>query len=286
MMDNISNKKAEFSIKDTVPQTKIKTSGADKALIIVDGVEKGNDKKYLNSIEPSSIESISVLKGDQATKKYGSKGKEGVIEIITKTKEGFTEMKSEKIIVNEESIIANNMIIINGQIQDKEKLKGKTIQPKGTVRVYGPNNSEAIKLYGGLAKNGVLVFTDAVITDKSTVSKPDTIPKFDRIFTKVENEAQFPGGEVAWTKYITAFIRKNIDAIVNDNKSGTCRIRFIVDTEGNISATEALTMKGTILAKVSIDAIKDGPKWIPAKQNEHIVVSYREQPITFTMQPN
>ena len=41
-------------------------------------------KKDLN---PNEIESINVLKGEAAIKKYGDKGKDGVIEITTKKKE-------------------------------------------------------------------------------------------------------------------------------------------------------------------------------------------------------
>ena len=42
--------------------------------------------KKLDDIDPNSIESISVLKGESATKKYGKKGKDGVIEITLKKK--------------------------------------------------------------------------------------------------------------------------------------------------------------------------------------------------------
>ena len=48
---------------------------------------------------------------------------------------------------------------------------------------------------------------------------------------------------------------------------------------------KATTMQGTLLAKIGINAITKGPKWIPASQNGHIVASYRLQPITL-MNPN
>ena len=41
----------------------------------------------MHSIDPSSIESINVLKDGSAKEKYGKKGKNGVIEIITKKAE-------------------------------------------------------------------------------------------------------------------------------------------------------------------------------------------------------
>ena len=49
-------------------------------LYIVDGVETKNIK----GIDPNSIQSINVLKKEEETFKYGSKGKNGVILITTK----------------------------------------------------------------------------------------------------------------------------------------------------------------------------------------------------------
>ena len=54
-------------------------------LIVIDGRE--TNKKEMHSIDPSSIESINVLKDGSAKEKYGKKGKNGVIEIITKKAE-------------------------------------------------------------------------------------------------------------------------------------------------------------------------------------------------------
>ncbi len=118
---------------------------------------------------------------------------------------------------------------------------------------------------------------DSVTEDKTiTVSDDDE----DKVFTKTEIEAQFPGGNGAWTRYITQQIGKNLDQLsANDN--GTCMVRFIVDKEGNISDVQALTLSGTKLAKIAIDAVKKGPKWMPAWQNGRIVKAYRIQPVSF-----
>ncbi|MBD3749873.1 MAG: TonB family protein [Sphingobacteriales bacterium] len=59
-----------------------------KVLLIVDGKEiEGNFESFSKSVKPENFESINVLKGDNAIKKYGDKGKNGVIEITTKKKE-------------------------------------------------------------------------------------------------------------------------------------------------------------------------------------------------------
>ena len=86
-----------------------------------------------------------------------------------------------------------------------------------------------------------------------------------------------------WAKYIKKIIENNIDTLAEENKSGTCRIRFIVDTDGSVREVSALTMQGTKLAEISVEAIKKGPKWNPGNQNGHIVAAYKDQPITFTI---
>ena len=57
-------------------------SDGKKPLFFVNGKEIENGK--LEDINPNDIKSMSVLKGEKAIEKYGAKGKNGVIEIITK----------------------------------------------------------------------------------------------------------------------------------------------------------------------------------------------------------
>jgi TonB-dependent SusC/RagA subfamily outer membrane receptor len=57
------------------------TGKANQPLILVNGKESG---QTLNNIDPATIELVNVLKDETATKKYGEKGKNGVILITTK----------------------------------------------------------------------------------------------------------------------------------------------------------------------------------------------------------
>ena len=57
-------------------------SNKDEPLYLLEGKEITKEK--LGKINPDTIQSINVLKGDNAIKKFGSKGKNGVIEIILK----------------------------------------------------------------------------------------------------------------------------------------------------------------------------------------------------------
>ncbi len=59
------------------------SSGPLDLLIVVDGEVKENDFNT-DSIDHTNVESITVLKGDKAVKKYGQKAKKGVLEITMK----------------------------------------------------------------------------------------------------------------------------------------------------------------------------------------------------------
>jgi periplasmic protein TonB len=129
----------------------------------------------------------------------------------------------------------------------------------------------------------LLVFTCcsafAQPSDTTDNPQPDDI---NDIFTKVDVEASFPGGEMEWNRYIKKQIEKYIDELSRDRKSrGTCEVQFIVSKDGSLSYVEALTLKKSFLAKILIDAIKNGPKWNPASQNGRTVKAYRRQKVTF-----
>ncbi len=102
----------------------------------------------------------------------------------------------------------------------------------------------------------------------------------DNKFIPVEIEATLKGD---WNVYIKKEIEKNIEELTEAGESGTCLVKFIVSKDGSVSNVEAITMKGSKLAEVAVNAIRKGPKWIPARQNDREVNAYRQQPITFTI---
>ena len=103
----------------------------------------------------------------------------------------------------------------------------------------------------------------------------------DKVFTKVEIEASFPGGPGTWSRYITKEIQNHVDEFTKADY-GTCIVKFIVGIDGKVSEVEATSMKGTRLAKIAVYAIIHGPDWIPAQQNGRNVTAYRLQPVTLT----
>jgi TonB-dependent SusC/RagA subfamily outer membrane receptor len=59
---------------------KLTIDGEGRPLFIIDGKEA----KSLKNLNPNDIRSLTVLKDGSAEKKYGEKGKNGVVEITTK----------------------------------------------------------------------------------------------------------------------------------------------------------------------------------------------------------
>ena len=107
---------------------------------------------------------------------------------------------------------------------------------------------------------------------------------YDKVFTKVEKEAKFPGGPEAWRRFLERNLNANVAA--DDGAPAgnyTVRVQFIVDKEGNISNVSALDPPKTCpsCGPEAVKVIKRGPKWEAAVQNGRNVIYQAIQHITF-----
>ena len=152
----------------------------------------------------------------------------------------------------------------------------KSIAPEDIESINIIRDGTAVEKYGEKGRRGVIEIKTKARQAADSYGGGQNI-----IFQKVEVEASFPGGADAWVKYMNNTLNKNIDDLKKEGKSGTCLVQFIVNKDGSIREAEALTMKGTKFAETVINAVKNGPKWIPAMQNGKKVTSYRKQPVTF-----
>ncbi len=76
-----SESQSSAAVKKERVEHFIKITDSKDLLIIIDGKES---TRKVADIDPEGIQSVTVLKGEAATGKYGEKGKNGVIEIIMK----------------------------------------------------------------------------------------------------------------------------------------------------------------------------------------------------------
>jgi len=105
---------------------------------------------------------------------------------------------------------------------------------------------------------------------------------YDKTFTKVEIESEYPGGSGAWLRYLNKNFRYPQEAIDNEIQ-GTVVVQFIVDKEGVVSDVEAVSGPQE-LRDEAIRVIKKSGKWTPAVQNGRQVKSYKKQPIVFKLE--
>lgn len=159
-------------------------------------------------------------------------------------------------------------------VEDEKFEEKQEVKEQEEITNVGKIDQEGIK-------DPEIVNPPKVEEETKVVEAPKEDP--NQVFTKVEVEAQFPGGEGKWNQYVQREVEKNMDDLVDDGQAGTCEVQFIVDKEGNVSNVEALSMKGSKLAEVAVNAIKRGPKWIPAIQNGRQVKAWRRQKITFRL---
>jgi TonB family protein len=97
------------------------------------------------------------------------------------------------------------------------------------------------------------------------------------VFTKVEIEAEYPGGAAAWQRFLNKNLRYPQEDIDNE-ESGSVLVQFVVDEKGNVSDVEVLKGSKAFGAE-AVRVIKKSGKWTPAVQGGRQVRSLKIQPI-------
>ncbi len=267
--------------------TKVQIKGNDSTqkqpLIILDG--KVQPAGSMNQINPNSIESIDVLKDKSATVLYGEAGKNGVILI-----------KSKSNIANESSSPSNYGVkimssstkgidpkvkyYIDGILSDSAGMA--KIDPSSIARVDVLKGEKAVEKYGAEASYGVVqITTKANELNKIASQKEED---YEKIFTVTQIPAEFPGGTVAWEKYLQRNLKTDFLKQQNAPQGKyTVSVEFIVDKTGNVNSVHALNDPGYGTKEAAENLIKKGPMWRAAMQNGKTVVYKARREISFVM---
>ncbi len=149
--DKLPGKK---SAQKTIAVLKDNLAGKNP-LILLDGVVI--TKKKMDEVPSDQIESVNVLKGENATKNYGEKGKDGVI-LVTSKKGDNAKNTGVSIRSTGNSTIPDNVLfIVDGVTYDKDAMK--SLNPDRIESMDVLKNESATKLYGEKGKNGVIIIT-------------------------------------------------------------------------------------------------------------------------------
>jgi TonB family protein len=105
----------------------------------------------------------------------------------------------------------------------------------------------------------------------------------DMVFTKVEVEADYPGGEQGWRAYLINTLKYPEEAVKNEIQ-GIVVVKYIIDKDGSVSDVQAESGPATGgLREEAVRVVKNSGKWIPARQNGRNVRAYKRQPIAFSL---
>lgn len=107
----------------------------------------------------------------------------------------------------------------------------------------------------------------------------------DSVFTREENEAEFPGADYGWFQFLSKNLNPNV-ASDNGAPSGkyTVIIKFAINTDGTVVDLAAETSLGFGMEAEALRVMQKCPNWIPANQYGRRVKAFRRQPITFVVE--
>ena len=136
--------------KDNASNNEVRITSPIKAqpIFIVDGKEFS--KSDLAKIDLDTIESMSVFKGEEAINRFGAKGKNGIVEIITKKENSNIRLHSE-------GRVFDPICYIDGKEIKYSELKN--IDPDTIGKMQVLKGDEATKKYGDKGKNGIIEIT-------------------------------------------------------------------------------------------------------------------------------
>ena len=105
---------------------------------------------------------------------------------------------------------------------------------------------------------------------------------YDKLFTSVQIQAEFPGGQSGWVRYLERTLNRDLP-VENGAPTGkyTVVVSFIVSKDGSISEVKAENDPGYGTKEEAERVIQRGPKWKPAVQNGRSVIYRQRQSIVF-----
>lgn len=272
-------------------------------LVVLDGRKIVYDS--IASINPAQIQSVNVLKNESATALYGEEGRNGVILLTSKTvtvKEATNasgivsvnnfsanfspaKINSRKLGVTSvtvrphtDSLPKDVLILVDG-------VKGSlaAVQPDEIATVNVRKDSASISRYGDEARNGVV----EIVTKRPFAVKTELVArpvyKGYKIFTEVENLPAFRGGQATFQKYLARNQRSDLAKNGTPPGTYTVQVSFLIGEDGNVSNVTAENNPGYRTVEEAIRLIKNGPRWIPARQNGQPVLYRHRQAITLVV---
>lgn len=111
----------------------------------------------------------------------------------------------------------------------------------------------------------------------------EAAPVEEKVFTVVEQNPEFPGGQSEMYKYLSKNMRYPSQAS-RANVSGKVFLTFVVNTDGSIQDVSVLKGLGFGCDEEAMRVVKAMPKWKPGKQSGRSVRVKFNLPISFQLE--
>ncbi|WP_179348165.1 M56 family metallopeptidase [Winogradskyella pacifica] len=234
-----------------------------KPLIIVNG--KPATSEYLKTIDANDIESMTVLKGENALEVYGKKGQNGVIVLTTKSnntvKGSYRHTDTNAQFPNEDNLL---YILDGKEISKSDLLKVYSKETVSSISVL--KGKEAKEKYGEKGTNGVV---EVISKNKNDSTESKTF-----IFTPNEesNKKDNPWSISYSTNYIdTEDISKSASLVYISKTSQN----YILEAQKNIMKNQDISVKYTKLKRNKLGEIISIKISLNNKEGKKSSASYR-----------
>jgi hypothetical protein len=150
------------------------------------------------------------------------------------------------------------------------------------IFAYTVKSDEEEYVNGGKAYEDTESNVVKVPVENETTSSNADDEETDKIFTSVQIQSTFPGGQGAWVRFLERTMNRDLP-IENGAPAGrySVTVSFVVSRDGSISDVKAENDPGYGTAAEAVRVIKKGPKWTPAEQNGKKVIYRHRQAIVF-----
>ena len=131
-------------------------------------------------------------------------------------------------------------------------------------------------------KRNLLLAVLMVFSVWVSAQKDSSSDKAPVIFTFVENNPEFPGGEEELIKFLQHNI-KYPKRERNKDIQGKVLVRFVVDIDGSVKDVIVVKSVSEGLDKEAVRVVKMLPKFKPGKQQGKPVMVYYNLPVNFSL---
>ena len=167
--------------------------------------------------------------------------------------------KVTELVITDEKIEKEDEIKSQDEVMDDNRAMGAVDFDKGS------DNLDVVREYQN----------EVIVEEKK--------PEPEKVFTAVEQNPQFPGGDVALMKFLQSNI--NYPQVAMENGvQGKVIVQFVVTKTGKVGEVKVIRSVDRDLDKEAIRICKSLPDFIPGKMNGQAVNVWYTLPVTFKLQ--